>query len=219
MTENEADKNPKKHPPGTRLPQELRAELRQVAYERALKTGKEPSWGQLLQEAWDQAKSIPKTADPAAPANRDGSDSQIEVGTTDVVPAIVDSPRHQVKSGPHQIEVSEAEWESINLLLRVLRSHKPGLPTALQNNMHEFAWANEAWSELQKAKSPLVSEARGRARERGRPAEELATPAGAGRDPGRAGTRATTARERLDALEEADKERERGKKRTPGGAG
>lgn len=110
--------------------------------------------------------------------------------------------RHKVKSLTAKATEADIPW--LERLLQILHSRKPGLPTAVQNNLHEFAWADEAWSELEKRNSPLVSPAAAGARERGAAPPKLATLAETPGDPPGPGSRATRAGQKLDAVEEAN---------------
>lgn len=63
MTEKTGNKNSP-----VRLPDELRRELRRVAFERGQESGKEPSFGDLLLEAWSNAKATTGTPNPSTTA-------------------------------------------------------------------------------------------------------------------------------------------------------
>lgn len=109
----------------------------------------------------------------------------------------------KLQSGLSQIAVPEADIPWIELLLRIRHSRKPGLPVALQNNLHEFAWADEAWEKLSEREAPPVSAAAaGTGRRRDAPSE---LPAVIGAGGHRAGDEERTSNvgARLDALEKA----------------
>lgn len=134
---------------------------------------------------------------------------------TDVDP--VQLPTVQSKLLQVSIPAEDVPW--VRKLLAVRHSKKPGLPAAIENNINEFVWADLAYDELQRHKSPLVSAPRAGAGERGGPPKELAPTNGIGEYPRRSSGRPRRAKPRLDAIEEADRGSEEGKKDAPGKAG
>lgn len=188
------DSSPKNNSP-VRLPDELRRELRREAYERGQRTGREPSFGDLLLEAWRAFKGA------MAPKG----------GTTSVDSA--EPPK--LNSGERQVTVQDDDAPWIDKLLTVRHSQKPGLPTAVENNLNEFVWADLAYDELKRQKSPLVSTQATGASERGAAPAQFARAAG-DRMPGTGNSAPPRDLDQaMDEIEAAQREREKGKKVTP----
>lgn len=202
MSDSTANKNSP-----VRLPEELRKELRREAFQRGEQTGKEPAFGDLLLEAWRAYKSIPNSDNPQIATK--GSDQSVDS---------VQIPK--VKSGGEvQMSIPKADEPWVKKLLKVLHSEKQGLPTALENNMLEFEWADKAYDELRKHKSPLVSaQATGAGRRRAAPGE-LTRIAG-DRSTGSGHPGGTPAITRGGAaIEKAQRIRQKGEKDAPGKTG
>lgn len=205
MTDNESDNADNKNSP-VRLPDELRRELRREAFERGQRSGKEPTFGSLLLEAWRAYKAIANSGDQqlTKKSNSPFIDSAV-------------SPR--LDSGVSEIAVPEDDAPWVHKLLTVRHSKKPGLPTAVENNLNEFVWADLAFNELQKHKSPLVSFPAAGAGGRGAAPAKLARVTGdrshGSGDPGPQGDLDPA----MDTLEENQRERQKGKKNAPGKTG
>jgi hypothetical protein len=125
-------------------------------------------------------------------------------------------PNSDIKSDLLQVTESDEPW--VRKLLQVLHSAKPGLATAIQNNMNEFVWADEAWNELKGLKSLPVSAPTAGAGGRGAAPTKLTGAAGdrslGNGDPAQARDLDAA----IDALEANKREREKGKKDAHGKA-
>jgi hypothetical protein len=190
------------------LPDDLHHAVKTKAL--ALKKSARQAYQEAL-EAWLSGAGLDKSIGTVGDIDftKKNAGSGAESSTVPVAP----EPKSDIKSDLLQVTESDEPW--VRKLLQVLHSAKPGLATAIQNNMNEFAWADEAWNELKGLKSPPVSAPSAGAGERGGPPKELTPTDGIGEHPRRSPRRPRRAKPRLDAIEEIDRESEKGKKDAP----
>jgi hypothetical protein len=121
MTDSVEKKAEKKLPrnPGTRLSDWLRERLRDEAYRRSKVTGREPSWADLLDEAWGALEGA-------------GNDDAAVVRTDDIHRSVVKTPK-DVRG------LSDSERDAVNKLLHIFRDGPRQARDALSQNLTAFA--------------------------------------------------------------------------------
>lgn len=137
-----AESKPKKIPLSVRMETDLFAALDD--YIAKIPWAERPSKDSVIKQAIRSFLSIANSGDSSTlRKNRpEGNIQPLEPAHTKVV---------------HPLNITSEDEPWVEKLLQIRHSRKPGLRRDLENNLHMFAWADDAYSELEQHQSPLVS--------------------------------------------------------------